>query len=63
MKIITLFLFLLFTVGSFAQQKFHPVANPASIVTSGNARFTVLTSGLIRMEWTAPLSLKITHPL
>jgi alpha-glucosidase (family GH31 glycosyl hydrolase) len=51
MKIFTLILFLLFTISSFSQQKFHPVANPASVVTSGNARFTILTSGLIRMEW------------
>ncbi|OAQ38972.1 hypothetical protein A5893_13115 [Pedobacter psychrophilus] len=29
----------------------NPVANPSSIIKSGNARFTVLTSGLIRMEW------------
>jgi alpha-glucosidase (family GH31 glycosyl hydrolase) len=51
MKQLSLFLFLLLSVGSFAQQKFHPVANPASVVTSGNTRFTVLCSGLIRMEW------------
>jgi alpha-glucosidase len=28
-----------------------PVANPESVVTSGDARFTVLTSRLLRMEW------------
>jgi alpha-glucosidase (family GH31 glycosyl hydrolase) len=28
-----------------------PVADPKAIVTLGNARFTVLTSRLIRMEW------------
>ncbi len=30
-----------------------PVANPRAIVTVGHARFTVLTSRLIRMEWAA----------
>lgn len=28
-----------------------PVADPAAIVTAGNARFTVLTPSMIRMEW------------
>ena len=28
-----------------------PLANPSAVVTAGNARFTVLTSRLIRMEW------------
>ena len=31
----------------------HPVADPQAIVTLGNARFTVLTPQLIRMEWSA----------
>ncbi len=31
----------------------QPVANPAAVVTVGNARFTVLTPQLIRMEWSA----------
>jgi alpha-glucosidase (family GH31 glycosyl hydrolase) len=30
-----------------------PVADPRAVVTAGNARFTVLTSQLIRMEWAA----------
>ena len=30
---------------------FDPSPNPKSIVTVGHARFTVLTSRLIRMEW------------
>jgi alpha-glucosidase len=30
-----------------------PVADPEAVVTVGNARFTVLTSRLIRMEWAA----------
>ncbi len=29
----------------------NPVATPEAIVISGNARFTMLTSQLIRMEW------------
>jgi hypothetical protein len=31
----------------------NPVADPKAIVTLGNARFTVLTPQLIRMEWSA----------
>ena len=69
MKINILFLFLFFSIGSFAQQKFHPIANPASVVTSGNVRFTVLTLDLIRLVWDsiakfdyhAPLSAIITN--
>jgi alpha-glucosidase len=34
-----------------AEQKDNPVADPKAIVTIGNARFTVLTPQLIRMEW------------
>ena len=29
----------------------NPQANPGAVVLSGNARFTVLTDRLIRMEW------------
>ena len=29
----------------------NPVAAPEAVVVCGNARFTVLTSRLIRMEW------------
>ena len=31
----------------------NPVADPKAVVTLGNARFTVLTPQLIRMEWSA----------
>ncbi|MGD0155128.1 MAG: TIM-barrel domain-containing protein [Terracidiphilus sp.] len=31
----------------------NPVADPKAVVTTGNARFTVLTPQLIRMEWSA----------
>ena len=33
--------------------KDNPVADPQAVVTVGNARFTVLTDRLIRMEWSA----------
>ncbi|OAQ41998.1 hypothetical protein A5893_02435 [Pedobacter psychrophilus] len=29
----------------------NPISNPSSVIKVDNARFTVLTSGLIRMEW------------
>ncbi|MGD0831328.1 MAG: TIM-barrel domain-containing protein [Terracidiphilus sp.] len=32
---------------------YNPVADPQAVVTVGNARFTVLTPELIRMEWAA----------
>jgi alpha-glucosidase len=32
---------------------YDPVADPKAVVTAGNARFTVLTPQLIRMEWSA----------
>src|SRR5689334_10526050 len=37
----------------FERIKLHgkPVANPASVVVHGQARFTLLTSRLIRLEW------------
>ena len=31
----------------------NPIADPKAVVTVGNARFTVLTPELIRMEWAA----------
>ena len=34
-------------------QVYQPSADPRAIVTFGNARFTVLTQQLIRMEWAA----------
>lgn len=30
---------------------YNPVANPSAVVTSGNARFTVLTDRVVRMEY------------
>lgn len=32
-------------------ETYNPVANPKSVITCGNARFTVLTPEMIRMEW------------
>ena len=34
-------------------EKYNPVADPAAEVVLGNARFTVLTPRMIRMEWAA----------
>lgn len=34
-----------------AQDELNPVADPAAVVTSGNARFTVLTSRMIRIQY------------
>ncbi len=45
------FIILLFSNFLYSQ-KYNPVANPEAIVISENVRFTVLTPGLIRMEWT-----------
>ena len=45
----------LFVLSSFVLTKVdganNPSPNPDSVVTAGQARFTVLTSRLIRMEW------------
>ena len=35
------------------ENRMNPVADPKAVVTLGNARFTVLTPQLIRMEWAA----------
>lgn len=36
---------------SVASAKWNPVADPKAVIVEGNARFTVLTPQLIRMEW------------
>lgn len=49
-----IFILFLLVAGSLAPafgQADNPVADPRAIVISGQARFTVLTSQLIRMEW------------
>jgi alpha-glucosidase (family GH31 glycosyl hydrolase) len=38
---------------SHSAEVYHPVANPRAMVILGNARFTVLTPQMIRMEWAA----------
>ena len=43
----------LFTFSLFAEEVLDPVADPAAVVTSGNARFTVLTSRMIRIQYSA----------
>ena len=40
-------------VAGQVQPSDNPVADPKAVVTIGNARFTVLTPQLIRMEWSA----------
>ncbi len=47
------FITLAFCIGviSAVAADYNPVAHPDAIVISGNARFTVLTSGVVRMEW------------
>jgi alpha-glucosidase (family GH31 glycosyl hydrolase) len=35
------------------EARYNPLANPQAVMTEGNARFTVLTPQLIRMEWAA----------
>ncbi len=37
--------------GSSVADEYDPQAAPGAVVTCGNARFTVLTSRLVRMEW------------
>ena len=44
-------LLFLFASLSFAEEVLDPVADPAAVVTSGNARFTVLTSRMIRIQY------------
>ena len=39
--------------GSSGPETYDPQAEPAAVVKCGNARFTVLTPRLIRMEWSA----------
>jgi alpha-glucosidase len=41
------------TLSTSAQERWDPVADAKAIVMEGNARFTLLTPQMIRMEWTA----------
>lgn len=47
-SLFVLFLTTVFRIYTFAST---PEANPKAVITQGNARFTVLTPQLIRMEW------------
>lgn len=49
-KLATIILAMLLCTAAFAQEN-NPVANEKAVVKCGNARFTVLTPKLIRMEW------------
>ena len=44
-------LLLLASLAVCAQDELNPVADPAAVITSGNARFTVLTSRMIRIQY------------
>jgi len=45
-----------FVAISVQSQSLSPIADPRSVVIEGNARFTILTPELIRMEWSADRS-------
>jgi len=49
-KLFLIIIFSIFSIQLFSQQ-YNGKANPDAIVVSGNARFTVLTPHIIRMEW------------
>ncbi len=51
MRKLLLLLPLLLWAPVLVSAKDNPVADPAAVVVAGNARFTVLTDRLIRMEW------------
>ena len=55
MRKITLliFLFIAIALPALAEQKWDPIADPKAVVIEGSARFTMLTSRLVRMEWSA----------
>ncbi|HKI45241.1 MAG TPA: TIM-barrel domain-containing protein [Balneolales bacterium] len=46
-----MFMMSMIPLSTYAQLNGNPVANPKAVVVSGNARFTVLTNRMIRMEW------------
>ncbi len=52
-KFVRLFIVLILLGWCAAWAQDNPVADPAAIITDGNARFTILTPQLIRMEWSA----------
>ena len=52
-KIIIAALFLSASLTAVSSEAISPKADEAAVVIAGNARFTVLTPQLIRMEWSA----------
>ena len=50
-RLVSLLAIAMLTASVVVAQSYDPVARPDAIVTAGNARFTVLTDRLIRMEW------------
>jgi alpha-glucosidase (family GH31 glycosyl hydrolase) len=52
-RILLPLLALLIALQATAEQKWDPIADPKAVVVEGAARFTVLTSRLVRMEWSS----------
>ena len=52
-KALLLAAYLLVPVFMQAQESWNPVADPAAVVVSGNVRFTVLTSQMIRIQYSS----------
>jgi hypothetical protein len=50
---VTIVVLAVFAAVAMAVDSFNPIADPKAIVRAGNARFTVLTDRLIRMEYSA----------
>ena len=59
MTILRVLAFVVLSVVAFAGNsktwidKFDPLPNPESVFTIGNARFTALTEGVVRIEYSA----------
>ena len=47
----TLFTFFVAVMSAFAQSDYNPVADPQAVVREGNARFTILTPEMIRIQY------------
>ena len=47
----TLFTFFVAVISAFAQSDYNPVADPQAVVREGNARFTILTPEMIRIQY------------
>src|SRR6266550_5772463 len=46
-------LFVAISRSATAEEKWNPIADPKAMVVEGQARFTMLTPRLVRMEWAA----------